>query len=110
MLVAAYMKQLGGAVSKPTAKQHLAAIRVLFDSPVTGQVVPVNPVSAVNRHHRLPRQRRYDRARPADRGPRVAAHDEALRPHWRRGEPGRDRADRDLKPVGIPPLQRDCPA
>src|SRR6266581_1139827 len=31
MTVAAYIEQLGPEVSRPTAKQHLAAIRQLFD-------------------------------------------------------------------------------
>jgi len=47
MHVAAYVEQLGAAHSKPTVKQHLAAIRMLFDWLVTGQVVPVNPAHAV---------------------------------------------------------------
>lgn len=46
-LVAAYIEQLGQEVSAPTVKQHLAAIRMLFDFLVTGQVVPVNPAAAV---------------------------------------------------------------
>src|SRR5829696_5299597 len=32
--------------SAPTVKQHLAAIRHLFDWLVTGQVVPVNPAAS----------------------------------------------------------------
>lgn len=43
--VAAYVEQHPG--SKPTVKQHLAAIRMLFDWLVTGQVVPMNPASSV---------------------------------------------------------------
>ena len=43
--VAAYVEQHLG--SKPTVKQHLAAIRMLFDWLVTGQVVPMNPASSV---------------------------------------------------------------
>lgn len=43
--VAVYFKQHGG--SKPTKKQHLAAIRRLFDYLVTKQVVPFNPAAAV---------------------------------------------------------------
>ena len=35
------------AVAKPTVKQHLAAIRMLFDWLVTGQVIPLNPAHAV---------------------------------------------------------------
>ena len=30
-------------MSKPTVKQHLAAIRMLFDWLVTGQVIATNP-------------------------------------------------------------------
>lgn len=47
VLVAAYIEDLGAKVSKPTVKQHLAAIRMLFDYLVTGQVLPVNPAYAV---------------------------------------------------------------
>src|SRR5437763_11015945 len=45
--VAAYIEQLGAVVAKPTVKQHLAAIRMLFDWLVTGQVIPINPAHAV---------------------------------------------------------------
>jgi integrase/recombinase XerD len=45
--VAAYIETLGQAMSKPTVKQHLAAIRMLFDWLVTGQVVATNPAHAV---------------------------------------------------------------
>ena len=47
MHVAAYVEQLGRTYSKPTVKQHLAAIRMLFDRLVTGQVMPTNPAHAV---------------------------------------------------------------
>ncbi|WP_422932197.1 tyrosine-type recombinase/integrase [Singulisphaera sp. PoT] len=43
--VAAYIKAHTG--SDPTKKQHLAAIRMLFDWLVTGQVVPLNPAASV---------------------------------------------------------------
>jgi site-specific recombinase XerD len=43
--VAAYIE--GHSGSKPTVKQHLAAIRMLFDYLVTGQVIPMNPASSV---------------------------------------------------------------
>ena len=33
--------------SSPTIKQHLAAIKMLFDYLVTGQIVPFNPAAAV---------------------------------------------------------------
>jgi integrase len=40
-------EQLGERMSKPSVKQHLAAIRMLFDYLVIGQVVPFNPAAAV---------------------------------------------------------------
>jgi len=46
--VAAYIESLGQTMSKPTVKQHLAAVRMLFDWLVTGQVVAVNPAHAVH--------------------------------------------------------------
>jgi site-specific recombinase XerD len=45
--VAAYIEGLMETHSKPTVKQHLAAIRMLFDWLVTGQIIPVNPAHAV---------------------------------------------------------------
>jgi site-specific recombinase XerD len=45
--VAAYIEQLQGECSSPTVKQHLAAIRMVFDWLVTGQVVPTNPAHSV---------------------------------------------------------------
>jgi site-specific recombinase XerD len=45
VLIAAYIET--HSASAPTVKQHLAAIRMLFDFLVTGQVVPVNPASSV---------------------------------------------------------------
>jgi site-specific recombinase XerD len=45
--VAGYIEQLGAVVAKPTVKQHLAAIRMLFDWLVTGQIIPINPAHAV---------------------------------------------------------------
>jgi hypothetical protein len=42
--VAAYIEALGKDFETPTVKQHLAAIRMLFDWLVTGQVVATNPV------------------------------------------------------------------
>jgi site-specific recombinase XerC len=45
--VAAYIEELQAKLSKPTVKQHLAAIRMLFDWLVTGQAVPVSPASSV---------------------------------------------------------------
>jgi site-specific recombinase XerD len=47
MHVALYIEELGKVASKPTVKQHLAAIRMLFDWLVVGQVMPTNPAHAV---------------------------------------------------------------
>src|SRR5216684_1084363 len=45
--VAAYIEQLGAEASKPTVKQHLAAIRQLFDYLTTGGIIEVNPAASV---------------------------------------------------------------
>src|SRR5450432_1038666 len=54
VIVAGYVELLGKPVekhgrgySKPSVKQHLAAIRMLFDYLVTGGIVPMNPASSV---------------------------------------------------------------
>jgi len=45
--VALYVEQLQQTYSKPTVKQHLAAVRMLFDWLVTGQVIRTNPAHSV---------------------------------------------------------------
>jgi site-specific recombinase XerD len=45
--VAAYVEGLQGAGAAPSVKQELAAIRMLFDWLVVGQVMPTNPASSV---------------------------------------------------------------
>lgn len=45
--VATYVEQLGRDMSAPSVKQNLAAIRMLFDYLVVGQVVEMNPAAAV---------------------------------------------------------------
>ena len=45
--VAAYIEQLTKTVTAPTVKQNLAAVRMLFDYLVVGQVVEMNPAAAV---------------------------------------------------------------
>lgn len=45
--VAAYVEALLADLSKPTVKQHLAAVRMLFDWLVVGHVIEVNPAHAV---------------------------------------------------------------
>ena len=45
--VAGYVESLLSGFAKPTIKQHLAAIRMLFDWLVVGQVINANPAHAV---------------------------------------------------------------
>jgi site-specific recombinase XerD len=45
--VATYIEEFTKSASAPTVKQHLAAIRMLFDWLVTGQIVPSNPAASV---------------------------------------------------------------
>lgn len=45
--IAAYVEELQKLRPEPTVKQALAAIRMLFDWFVTGQVIPFNPASSV---------------------------------------------------------------
>jgi integrase/recombinase XerD len=45
--VATYIEQLGSTASKPTVKQHLAAIRQLFDYLTTGGILENNPAASV---------------------------------------------------------------
>src|SRR6201987_3353968 len=45
--VAAFIKALQAELSPPTVKQHLAALRMLFDWLVTGHVIDTNPAHAV---------------------------------------------------------------
>ena len=45
--VAAYVEELQRDYAAPSVKQHLAAIRMLFDYLVVGQVLPMNPAASV---------------------------------------------------------------
>lgn len=45
--VSAYIRRLSKERAAPTVKQHLAAIRMLFDWLIVGQVVELNPAAAV---------------------------------------------------------------
>src|SRR5271168_1983952 len=47
MHVAAYIEALQLRLAAPSVKQHLAAIRMLFDWLVVGQIIAVNPASPV---------------------------------------------------------------
>lgn len=45
--VSAYIEELQGELAKPSVKQHLAGIRMLFDWLVIGHVLDVNPAHSV---------------------------------------------------------------
>ena len=45
--VAAYIEEMQDCYAPPTVKQHLAAIRTMFDYLVVGQVLPLNPAASV---------------------------------------------------------------
>jgi site-specific recombinase XerD len=47
VVVAGYVEELTHRLSPPTVKLHLAAIRMLCDFLVVGQVLPVNPAASV---------------------------------------------------------------
>ncbi len=47
IIIAAYIEELGQRRSPTTVKQNLAAIRMLMDYLVVGQVLPFNPAAAV---------------------------------------------------------------
>ena len=45
--IATYIEELGSQIARPSVKQHLAAIRQLFDYLVTGGILPSNPAGSV---------------------------------------------------------------
>lgn len=47
VVVATWVEQLGRQYSPPTVKQRLAAVRMLMDWLVVGQVLPMNPAASV---------------------------------------------------------------
>src|SRR5690606_11441668 len=47
LVVAAYVEEIQTHLAAPSVKQHLAAVRMLFDWLVVGQVLHVSPASAV---------------------------------------------------------------
>jgi integrase/recombinase XerD len=47
IVVAGYIEDLSTAYAAPTVKQHLAAIRMVFDWLVVGHIVEINPASSV---------------------------------------------------------------
>jgi len=47
VIVASYIEDLQKFLAPPSVKQHLAAIRMLFDWLIVGQIIPMNPAAAV---------------------------------------------------------------
>ncbi len=85
--VAAFVKHLQGRFTPPTVKQHLAALRMLFDWLVTGHVIAVNPAHAVRGPKYVVRKGKTpvlqaDEARALlaaiDTGPLIGLRDRAL--------------------------------
>lgn len=85
--VAAFVKDLQGQFTPPTVKQHLAALRMLFDWLVTGHVIVVNPAHAVRGPKYVVRKGKTpvlqaDEARALlaaiDTGPLIGLRDRAL--------------------------------
>lgn len=64
--VAAWIEAQTRALSAPTVKQQLAAIRHLFDWQVTGQVMPTNPASSVRGPSHIVRQGKTPVLDPAE--------------------------------------------
>jgi site-specific recombinase XerC len=64
--VAAYIEQLQKARSAPTAKLRLAALRHLFDWLVMGQIMPVNPASAVRGPRHIVRRGKTPALEPSE--------------------------------------------
>lgn len=47
VLVAAYIEEISATLSRPTVKQHLAALKMLFDWLTTGGVIQFSPAASV---------------------------------------------------------------
>ena len=75
--VAAYIDALQATASAPTVKQHLAAIRHLFDYLVVGQVVPTNPAAAVRGPTHVVRTGKTPVLQPAEARHLLASIDDA---------------------------------
>ena len=70
MLVVAYIKELTRERSSATVRQHLQALRMLFDWLVVGQFLPFKPASSVRgRKHIAKSGKAPDPLRQGDPGP-----------------------------------------
>src|SRR5271167_1148214 len=87
--VAAYIEVLQTAAAKPTVKLHLAAIRMLFDWLVVGQVLAVKPGARGTRAQAY-RAARQDAGAHRGAGPPAAGKPRHLNLGW----PARSGADR----------------
>ena len=75
VILAGYFKQLRKRIAVPTVKQHLAAIRMLFDWLVTGHVIETNPATSV----RGPKHVVTKGTTPVLEGPQAQALIDAIR-------------------------------
>ena len=111
--VAAYIEELRDGYAPPTVKQHLAAIRTMFDYLVVGQVLPVNPAASVRGSETRCQERQDTRAdgKRSSRPARLHRHRHVLRragprPAWNHGvflrarRRGRGHECRGLLPAG----------
>ncbi len=89
MHVAAYIKAMGEGFEKPSVKQHLAAIRMLFDWLVVGQVVATNPAHAVRGPKHVVKRGKTP-VLTADQAQRTARQHR----YFRHRRPARSRVDR----------------
>jgi len=47
VIIARYVEEISQERSVPTVKQHLSALKMLFDHLITGHIIPTNPAAAV---------------------------------------------------------------
>ena len=91
--VAAYIDDMHDRYRAPTIKQHLAAIRRLFDWLVTGQVMPTNPAASVRGPTHVVRTGKTPVLQPAEARQLLDSIDTSTLPGLRdRASAGRDRS------------------
>ena len=81
--MATYIEDMQGRYRAPTIKQHLAAIRRLFDWLVIGQVVPTNPATSVRGPTHVVRTGKTPVLQPAEARQLLDAIDTATLPGLR---------------------------
>lgn len=77
VVVATYVEALGKRLAKPSVKQHLAAIRMLFDYLVVGQIIPLNPAASVRGPKYVVKRGKTPALSAEDSRPRITLPDSA---------------------------------